>query len=355
MTEAFIDENFGRWMRSVTVEDNEERLQVLKTASQAAEKDLVGRELAVVMAAYGRMDEGTFGWLGAHLRAIDEGFVAEGKDEMLKVLAAVAVFRRIVLSSEPDAILCALAISSAEFSGMDAVIAELPQMARSRLAEMGRAVREAEVSAASSYLVKVPPQRKEVDDAGEATGIGQALVDIHSVGQAVKKLATMVDSSVRPALARQIALDEEIEMLWWVISDTDEAGISWGERSGVGRAVAGAAELAARTRILPEPPSARALLEKLLGKEATKEKSLAEFAKEAAAQEIGAAAGQENALLPVASSCEAISKFATDDDEDTWQNAMLNQLKLDPKRKQPLFSCSLQFYRELQMIRLLGE
>lgn len=355
MSEAFVDENFGRWMRSVTIVDDEERLGVLKAASEAAEKDLVGRELAVVMAAYGRMDEAILGWLGAHLRAIDDSFVAEGKEEMLKVLAAVAVLGRIVSSEEPDATLCALAVSSADFSGMDAVIAELPQTARSRLVEIGRAVRETQVPAASSYLVKVPPQRKEVNEAGEATGIGQALTDIYSVGQAIKKLATMVDSSVRPALARQLALEEEIEMLWWVISDVDETNVPWSERSGLGRAVAGAVELAVRTRILPEPPSAHALLDKLLGKEAAKERSLAEFATEAAAQKINSLAGQEHALLPIASAYEAINKFATDDDENTWQNAMQNQLKVDPQLKHSLLGGSLQLYRELQIVRLLGE
>ncbi|HVZ34058.1 MAG TPA: GTPase-associated system all-helical protein GASH [Polyangiaceae bacterium] len=144
-------------------------------------------------------------------------------------------------------------------------------------------------------------------------------------------------------------------MLWWVISDADETGVPWSERSGLGRSVAGAAELAERTRILPEPPSARALLEKLLGKEAAKERLLAEFAMEVAAQEIDSLTGQEHALLPLASACEAIGKFATDDDEDTWQHAMQNQLKLDPKRKHSLLDGSMQLYRELQMIRLRGE
>lgn len=223
------------------------------------------------------------------------------------------------------------------------------------MAEIGRAVREEKVTQMSSYLAKVPAQRKEVNEAGEATGMGQALADIHAVAQAVKKLAAAVDSSVRPALARQLALDEEVEMLWWVISDADETGVSWDERSGLGRAVAGAAELAKRTRILPEPPSARALLEKLLGKEVAEEKSLAEFATEAAAQQIDSLSGQEHALLPLASACQMIGKFATADDNDTWQNAVQNQLKLDPKHMHSLLDGSLQLYRELQMIRLLGE
>jgi GTPase-associated system helical domain len=355
MSEEFIDENFGRWIRSVTIDEDVDRLQVLRTASNAAAKDLAGRELSVVLAAYGRMQEEVSGWLGAHLRAADEAFVAEGKDELLSVLSAVAVMTRMLSSEEADSSLCALAVSSAEFSGMEAVLDELPQVAHSRLSEMGRAAREAEIEQVSSYLMKVPAQRKETNEEGQALGVGQAFSDIHALGQTVKKLASLIDASVRPALARQVALDEEVEMLWWVVSDADENGERWSGQGDLARAVKGAAELAERTRILPEPPSGSALLQKLLGKAGEKMVTLAEFAEESASQKIEALFGREHALLPIASACEAIVKFATDDDQDTWQRALQNQLNLDPKRKHSLSEGSLQLYRELQILRLKSE
>lgn len=356
MTEDFIDENFGRWIRAVTVEEDAGRADMLRAASSAAAKDLASHELSAVLAAHGDLNEDSAAWLGQHLRAVDDAFVVEGKDELLKVLAAATIITGMMSGTDSAAALCALAVMSAQFSGLPPVLDELPQVARTRLAVMGQDVREVTVVAPSSYAVTVPGQRKETNEAGEVVvGVKDALADIATLGKSLKKLAAAIDSSVRPALARQVALDEEVEMLWWVVSDADENGRKWGERTDLGRAVKGAFELAERTRILPEPPSGAALLQKLLGKAATKTASLAQVAQECVAQDLDGLEAQEHTLLPIASAVEAIRKFVTDEDQETWQRVLQNLLSLDSEMKHTLSESAVQLYRELQILSLQSE
>jgi hypothetical protein len=357
MSNEFIEENFGRWIRSVTIEEDEDRVETLRTASAAAAKDLASHEFSAVLAAHGDLNEEAAAWLGQHLRAVDDSFLVEGNEELLKILAAVTIMTGMLLPEvKADAALCALAVNSAQFSGLSPVLEELPQVARNRLTAMGQHARQITVAAPTSYVVTVPAQRKETNDAGEVVvDIGDALADIATLGKSLKKLAAAVDSSVRPALARQTALDEEVEMLWWVVSDADEDGKNWSDQTDLGRAVNGAVELAERTKILPEPPSGAALLRKLLGKAAKKSASLADVAQECVEQDIEKLQEQEHILLPIASACEAIRKFATDEDQETWRRAVQNRLGLDPDRKHSLAESSVQLYRELQILSLRSE
>jgi hypothetical protein len=356
MTEDFIEENFGRWMRTVTIDEDEGRLETLRAGNVAAAKDLSSHELSAVLAAHGNLDEPTAAWLGRHLRETDDTFVVEGNDELLKVLAAITVMTGMLSGGNAEAALCALGVCSAQFSGLSPVLDEIPKIAQSQLAAVGQRAREVTVPADPGFAITVPAQRKATNDAGEATAsLGEALADITALGKSLKKLASAVDSTVRPALARQVALGEEVEMLWWVVADADENGMRWSEQTNLGRVVRGAVELATRTKILPEPPSGAALLEKLLGKAANKAASVAELAQECVEQDLKELQEQEHTLLPVASAYEAIRKYATDEDQETWQRALENRLKLDPQKKHSLSEGAVQLYRELQILTLRSE
>jgi hypothetical protein len=353
LNQEFIDENFARWIEPGTTEQSLERLDVLKSASARAAQTLEGKALVAVSAAHDQPSEEVAGWVGAEIRAVDESFITEGKDDLLRRVAAVAVLQRLTSSNDQTAILCALAVASAEFAGFEALIPELQPLALTRVSEMGREIRERGVVEAPSFPMRMPSQRKATEEA--QISVDDLAADVYAVGQSVKKFAAAVEVTLAPMVARQAALDEEVEMLWWVISDTDESGVAWIDREAVARAVAGALELNERTHVLPGPPAVTALLQKLLGDNGAENKSLAEVANEAARQEVSALVEIEQPLMPIASARTLIEKFATADDQETWQKAMENQLGLDPSRSHSLTESALQIYRELLMARLLSQ
>jgi len=356
MNMEFIDDNLARWLKPALIEEDADRLDYYRAVAVSAEGDMLGHELIAVLAAHGRLGPEARNWLAGHLAKQDDTFVTDGRDELLRRLAAVAVATAVSGRSDGVAALAGLAARSAAFAGLDAVIQELPSIADRRVAQMGRNVRSRVTAMAEPLSVTVgkqPTVKKPAE--GEAVDPTQVAAAVTAQAQVIKKLIGALDEALPAAAGRQRSLDEEVEMLWWVIRESDESGKPWASQSGVERAVAAAAELAARTLVLPGPPSAGHLLRRLLANEATENATIADLAVEASKQGLAFGDCDAHVLLPVASCVRLRSEFGTATDEETWQNAVQNKLDVDPKRAASLAEGSEQVYRELQIARLLAQ
>jgi hypothetical protein len=355
--EDFIEKNAAAWLARATIDDEQDLLPAFVAAGQAAADDLAGHELSAVLAAHGRLAEESRGWVGEHLRNAKEGFVADAKDELMQRVAAVALVRRIVADIDDCAILSALAVTSAGFVGLTPVVAELGFIATQRLTQMGREVRVRDVDDPPDLSdgLKLPPARKVNPDEGLNADPNTLASDIAAQSQAIRKLAGTLTAAFEAAASAQSALDEEVEMLWWVITDRGADGKLWANREPVERAVAAATELEEHTKVLPEPPAAAALLQRLLVEKKPVKVTLADFAEEAYRQEVDADVRYRHTLLPVLTAAAARREFGTEDDANTWRKVAHNKWAVETDLESPLDNAALQLYRELQMRHLVGE
>jgi GTPase-associated system helical domain len=356
--EAFIDQNVPRWLEPAMLQEQPERLEAFRSISSRLSTDLDGRVFDAVLATHGTLGPEIERWVGDHVRATDESLVYEGKEELQRRLVSIAVIRHVALADDDAAILAALAALSASFIGLDAVLPELPEMSVNRLDELGREKRsralEPESSVAQS-LGSLPRTRKPDEESGVPVDANQLASDLGSHAKAIRGLATAVDSALRLAQRRQGALDEEVEMLWWVIKERTGNGALWSDQPALSRAVNGAIELAERTLEIPGPPSAAALLRRLLGDAGEEEVTLADVAAQIAACELPPQTSPHSSLIPLIGSSEVLRELREEGDNETWQNVAKKQLGVDTRASSTLSRASEQVYRELQILRLLGE
>lgn len=354
--DAFIEENFARWMEPAMLEQPPERIGLFRDATVSVAEDLGEHELSAVLACNGVLSDDIVAWLGRHLREKDESFVVEGKDDLVQRVAGIAVLRRVSDARDESAILAALALLSARYAGLKPIIAELPEIATQRLREMGSEVRardRVEPLSLAPAVKNLPPARKPNEETGAAVDVNQLAADVALHAKAIKALITSLEPGLAAASERQRALDEEVEMLWWVIRDQDSEGRPWGDRPVVERAVCAAVELADRTEILPGPPSAEALLRRLLTEDADADVSFAEFAVEVSRKNLATDTSSAQPLIPILSSSAICQEFRTDKDDKTWRGVIVGKLNIQSDRLGSIADGAVQLYRELQMLRLL--
>jgi hypothetical protein len=142
--DQYIDERFAAWMEPVMIGQESSRLQVFRAAANSAAEDLDTHAFSAVLGAHSIPDESWRRWLAGHITAQDEAFVAEGKDELLRRLSAVALMIAMTQDAHPDGILAALTVVSASYSHLTPIIEELTTTASLRIVEMGAEVRERE-------------------------------------------------------------------------------------------------------------------------------------------------------------------------------------------------------------------
>ena len=355
--ETFIDENLPRWLEPVTVESDADRVAVFRGASTSMAAELDSHVMAAVDAAFGILNDEARAWIASHVQRQNDAFVMGGKDELQRVLAAAAVAGRIASATDRQAVLAALAVLSAEFSGRQATIPELGDLARTRIKEMGQLARARAraLPTIAAELPSLPRTRKPDEETGAAVSPDTLAGDLGTHAKAIRQLASAADQVLGDMSARQAALDEEVEMLWWVIRARDEAGRSWQERAPVDRAVAAAVEIADRTRVIPGPPSAAALLGRVLGTDAADEVTVAEVAVQCSTLGLDERGALQHRLLPVLTAAATARKLQGDNEDQIWQAAFEREWSVDLARSTSIENGAAQVYRELQMLRLLDQ
>lgn len=190
-----------------------------------------------------------------NIRAGDPTFGSEAVDRELQILAASALVARLVPSG-----IAAIAITTAALDG--ARRPDLP-MDLPTLAET--AVREKAKSSRARVPI-TPLVATEIDwvlaEEGEANATPLEQLDaLHSAAEeALTASVKNANDVILQLIQRQELIDEELQMLWWLMAGETSSGVAFGEVKADQRPFVIAEELARRTARLPGPMAIPALL-----------------------------------------------------------------------------------------------
>jgi hypothetical protein len=296
--------------------------------------------LDLVAYAVGRDGGSAFEALCAAVAANDPSFVATRSD-LEPHLVASAALARALENDNLTASIVAGGILSAEFAGLYAPVAELPQLARAAQARRFASLRD-----------RVPIPRAELASiftnmpAFSADG-WRASEGIDRLARATKAFAEQVqgtlDGLAARLEARSDATDEEIDVLWWAFSAQRGASPGLDPYAGLLRA---GLELADRHRFNTEIPTAGEILRRVLGSLGEEEHTLsAVIAASSGAVELDAATA--GPLFPVLTSSAAWVALQGDGE---WV-ATAERLGVDATIRRPGYEIAAQTTRELLLVR----
>jgi hypothetical protein len=174
--------------------------------------------------------------------------------------------------------------------------------------------------------------------------------DLFTDTKALRALANHLDALHTAYATRQTVIDEEVEILWWVMRESDEAGLPWGEHPVLARAVGAACELKSRTKRLPGPPAANYFLTRVVGADSASTASLKDFA-EAAADAARVPDGSDY-LMPITTAVRSYREVSGD--AKIWPALADKKFGVAVDEKHTIATSCQQLYRELQLAELLG-
>lgn len=353
MTEQnLLEGNLARWLEPAGVQLDNERVPLYLQAALEMSGDLTGRELDVARAAHDELNDEIRAWIAGVMRNHDQGFVGEGKDALLARLAGAAVVQALTSRIAPDVILVNLAIESARFLGLTPVIADITALSPLTLLRTAKQVRERPrvAGTAAETVAKLPPERKPTEEAPAAVTPEELAQDVFAQAKAMRALATCVDALEGANAQRQSALDEEVEVLWWILLGRDAGGTSWAEHPPFLRAVIAAQELKERTLRVPGPPAAGYFLARAMGDDAGAPGTIGELAGSGAPLE--KLPSGSDGLLPILSTINAYREV--DGKQELWEALAEAKFGIPVTRGGTLALAAEQLYRELQMMELLN-
>jgi hypothetical protein len=352
MTEQqLLEGNLARWLEPAGVQLDNERVPLYLQAVLELSGDLAGRELDVVRAAHDQLEDPIRAWIATAMRNHDQGFVGEGKDALLARLAGAAVIQALLSRIATDVTLVNLAIESARFLGLTPVIVETTQVSTRTLLRTAKQVRErAEVTGrAADTVAELPAERKADEETGTVVTADDLAPDLFAHAEALRALAGRVDELESTNAQLQAALDEEVEILWWVLLGRDAAGTRWPEHAPFVRAVIAARELNERTLRSPGPPAAGYFLTRVLGDDAETAASIGDLAGAGAPMDELPSGG--DSLLPITSTINAHREVGGE--QELWPKLAEAKFKIPVTRHTTLAIATEQLYRELEMLELL--
>jgi hypothetical protein len=197
---------------------------------------------------------------------------------------------------------------------------------------------------------KLPVERKFNAETGEDVSAGAVAKDVYAQSRAMRALATYIDTLDAKRSHRQDALDEEIEILWWVLLGRDANGVAWADHPRLARAATAAQELRERTLQSPGPPAAAYFLARALGSDAESKTSIADFAD--AASSMDSVPDGSDGLLPITSTIQAHREVHGD--RKLWPGLAESKFAVPVERTATLLASAEQLYRELDMLVLVA-
>ena len=267
--------------------------------------------------------------LCAAVSVYDPSFAASPSD-LEPHLVASAALARALENDNLTASIVAAAILSAEFAGLYAPVAELPQLARAAQARRFGSLRE-RVSMPSLELESLFKNMPSFAANG------------WRASEAVDRLANADDALLRAqagGLAQRFeahsdAADEELDVLWWAFGAQAGASALADRHDGLLQA---GLELADRHRSGAEIPTSSEILRRVLGPRGEQECVLADAV---------AAAAAPGPLFPVLTCNAACVALAGEND---WVAAAA-RLGVDPTIRRPGYEIAAQTMRELLLVR----
>lgn len=344
------------WIRAVDLDPGATRLEVVRGAAESLAKSPdEAAILDLVLLAHGMARGNAVGSVAAAMREHDEASVVNEGD----VLAALTAAAAAAFALEGDVVAAVpfgLAIQSAGFVGLQPAVAELATLARAGLARASEAQRRrGKLSVVGANIDTA------LDDWPEGQQdqpiYGQ---DLNSAQKAVAKAAKAaagVTSRALPPIARRFeALEEEVDVLWWVFGEFSEfADKPFRSVPENAAACLAGVELASRTARRAPLPTTRAILSRILQPRADKPTEIGR-ALPATVKLLGDEWVDQpppgHPLLPVLSSLEEYRGVGR---KAVWKESVAARLEVDPGRSTTLLDLAEQVVREVLLARVPQE
>lgn len=344
------------WIHAVDLEPGATRLNVVSGAAASLAKSTGKAEILDVVLLAHRISRGeAVSSVAAALRKHDkESAVREGDLLAALTAAAAAAF---ALEGEPKiAVPFGLAVRSASFLGLEPAVPELDGLARAGLARASEAQRRrAKLSVVGADIDTALEGWPELQE-GQPVHTQHLTSAYEAVEKAAKATAGVAPRAFPPITRRFEALEEEVDVLWWVFGEFSElADKPFKSVPAHAAGCVAGVELASATAQRAPLPAARAILSRILQSRADKATDIGR-ALPAAVKVIGDEWGIErrdgHPLLPVLSSLEEYRSLGH---KVVWKDAVSARWEVDPARETTVLDLAEQVTREILLARVSAE
>jgi hypothetical protein len=350
-----MHDRFPDWYHQVALDPSPERLAarwegVTATRSGAS----VSSALDLVRLAINRDAVAeTRDVLVETFRATDPNFPSVDNDMELRILASSAVVELINAGGDKGTA-SALAVLNGVFAGASPVLTELETYAEEYVQREGVRVRSREsieVAVTASPFKKATDVFKDTMDSGV---VGSTVVEaLTAAGNEMKRVESLLQqvASVVP----DVALAEEVDILWWLLGEHAHGVDQPFETLDAAAAPLILAEnLASRTRLLPGPPAADALLRRALalanadGAEVTIQ-AVVDACPIEWRKGLSVEASDRHDFAPV---LESVRRSVETEGHASWADAAQHALQLNLKSKHAPSALAAEGYREFLLVRI---
>lgn len=298
----------------------------------------------------------------------DASFRMEGNGREFQVLAGSILGH--IAKTRPDlGDLAALAIACLGFRQLvDGVVPDILARLDEHLRQRAIAVRRRTVPphiSAPTLDFKEEVEKIQAIPANQANQVAAPLnAVLEKTADRLARFGREVQSAVNQHVRALAAQDEELNILWWILSGTSsDAQVPFRELHLGEAALRAAKELADRTRIFPPPPSAVAFLDRALclaspnhGEERL---ALADAIARAPAEwRSSPSAITTDALqqiLDLAPVSLALQRSAENSNPDVWGPAVASLAGVDPNAARAPLELAAQYYHELLLLRAYSD
>lgn len=333
-SEAELKKQLATWLEPYVLDLTEPVLAARTAAVNDIAAELAGPMiLRAVQAAHGAtLSNDDRIWLGGAVRNHDDTFVDTGKDGLLGVLVAAAVWAALSKAPSTRRGTLAYGVQSAAFCGLDPKIPGLAEHAAAAIHDTALATRRRPTLAFDAKVVVTTAMEKAA-----AAESDQAVA-------AINALAKHIDTALTAVSARQLQIDEELDLLWWSAQGANSKGERWSTMAPAPRALAAARELQRKSASYVLPPAGVALLDTALGRSAKTEMSIADFVRAAPDTADGSLRHQ---AMPITACRAVISEIGAED--DAWMTVVSRSAGVDATAIHSLLELAVQMSRELAM------
>lgn len=291
--------------------------------------------LDLVAVAYSAPVPDAFNVVESAIRAHDGTWVTGRRQEVVRIVAAVAVA---ALLRDPDRrLLAALACQSASYLGHKASNDQLGSRADAAVFDESTGGR-----ARTAITALRDTSRKLLQ--------GQQDLEGPQAVSAVRALARRFEEVAGHVSTRLDRMDEELNTLWWSRKRVhSESGVEWTKLSQHERAIRAAVEVEEFVHIAPAARGTIEVLNELVGELDDEQSiSLLDIAEELAST-AHASSPLSHHLLPLSTMASALDKYKNQ--RDVASSVVEQSTGLDPSKSVPLVGLGAQLLREHSMMR----
>jgi hypothetical protein len=346
-----VEARLADWLRDLDLQPAADRQQAIADAARELAGSAAPRELlGLVVVAHGGSDIDSGGRVAEAVRSADSTWSVRADDAAARRTAAIAV--ALAMEGDPGAaVTAALGVRSAAFLAMTPVVADLVPLARAALVRASEALRGRSDLSAAGVDIKAAFKSVPAMNPGDGASTDQVSAVAKAAQTAATRAAGVTGASLPGVTRRFEALEEEVDLLWWLFSEYSErVGSTFRTVEEAAAPCVLALEFGDLVQFPCPPRATRALLSRALD---TRASQMAELGRAVGGtiKVIGSdwipADLENHTLLPVLSAAREHHEF---DGKDAWTESIA-RWKIDPTRE----STALELAEQLVGERVLAD